>query len=191
MAKIPAIPFPSTNNEALFNTVVALKQAVEILTGQTRDDTSKAVRWEEINTLKQALGIQSGVTIISNSLAPGSAVNLTSSTSANICTVTLTPGTWTLSASLVFVGNAATTVYHNRGCITTQSATFVTNYGDTNSISNVHNGVTIYASGTDADIIGPYVVAVDVPTNIYLVAYSLFGTNTNTAYGTLRAIRIG
>src|SRR5262249_30831282 len=67
--------------------------------------------------------------IIESSVAPGSGVSLTTGVSANVTTISLTPGDWDAWGTMSFSPAVTTTMTELSGCVHSVSATFPTRPG--------------------------------------------------------------
>lgn len=123
-------------------------------------------------------------TLISANVASGSAVSLTTATSANITNITLTPGTWSVVGVVVFKPTTATSSQQN-GSISPTSATLSTTVGafTTTPFSTTASSVNI--SHTQPE----QVITVTTNTTYYLVAQATF-TGTMAAFGEIHGTRI-
>lgn len=135
---------------------------------------------------------------LTTTVASGSAVSLTTATAANIATLSLTPGTWEVSAACdhTWAGTTATVVVCG---ISGTTATQPTQAGG--AVGNVTLGTDPLVSQSitfGTTITGRYdvrispvrVVVVTAATNVFLVATSTFSAGTVAAFGTIRAVRV-
>ena len=125
---------------------------------------------------------------VSSTIVLGSAVGLTTSTPADITSISLTAGDWDVDASLWFGGNGATTVDYFRGSISATSATL----DDTPDrfSSTVKSGATVFGVANENISVGTTRFSLASTTTIYMVADTSFGVSTCSGYGTLRARRM-
>lgn len=144
-----------------------------VLSGVIRGNTSGAapasgVVGEKIETL----------------VASGAPVALTTNTAADVATVSITPGTWDVSGSVVFAGAGGLTQTLCAACIHSTSATMVTDG------SEVPSGVlTVATNDTDGISVPAKRFNVSVATTIYLVAKATFAAGSLGTYGKLIALR--
>jgi len=121
---------------------------------------------------------------VSSNIAIGSAVTLTSNTSVNVTSISLTAGDWDVSG----------VVFTNPGGTTTQSNLYASISTTTNTLSGTPNeSVAPFASpaGQPIGLTTPVVrVSIAATTTIYLVTQSAFAVSTNAAYGQIRARRV-
>lgn len=122
------------------------------------------------------------------SSVPGTTTSLSNFTYANSgATVTLTSGSWEVSANAIFTVPATTGVTQWVCSISSTSATANTNVGFMTQL----NTARVVPNNTDNNcLVGPIRFTVTTPTQIYLVVRSTFDTSTQTAGGLLRAMRV-
>lgn len=125
---------------------------------------------------------------VSAVLVSGSAISLTTATTAGITSISLTAGDWDVSAVVAFVTAATTSVTLQIGGISTTSATLPTTVS--------YGGLTQLA--LEAEVPGAATAALPVPvtrisvastTTVYLVASATFTVSTMTGYGGIMARR--
>jgi hypothetical protein len=128
---------------------------------------------------------------IESVIASGSAVSLTSTTPANMTSISLTAGDWDVDAVFQFTGNVATTVGYLVGSISTTSATLDNTAGRRDSDMYANATVFNNIAGAQANLsIPPLRFSLSGTTTIYAVAQALFATNTCSVFGILRARRV-
>jgi Pectate lyase superfamily protein len=124
---------------------------------------------------------------VSSTVLVGSAVSLTTATSANITSISLTAGDWDVSGSVIFVPAATTTVTALNGGIGTTTATLPT-------VPPLARFAEIWTSYTPNSTLYRGVATIrqslSGTTTVYLVTQSSFGTSTMTAYGHIAARRV-
>lgn len=116
----------------------------------------------------------------------GAAVSLTSGTSANVTSISLTPGNWEISG-IVWIQPASGTINtYIASAINTTSASFPTapNRGGANQLQ-----LTFPASLAQALPVGPMKLSISTTTTVYLIAFTQFSVSTNAAYGYLIGTR--
>jgi hypothetical protein len=117
----------------------------------------------------------------------GSAVALTTGTTANITSINLTAGDWDVWGSVAYTYGSGTTVTIVRGAISTTSATLPTlPAGGAYSILQMASIVTPAISMP----VGRTRISVSSTTPVYLVTQATFGTSTMSAYGGIYARRV-
>lgn len=127
--------------------------------------------------------------IFSSTIVAGSAVVLSTGTPANVATITLTAGTWDISAQPAFTGGATTQATGIRASISTSSAT--ENTAAPNFWSSSYTaGFTPFATFNLASSISPIRVALSGSQQYWLVARCEFTVAACNAFGSLRATRI-
>lgn len=117
----------------------------------------------------------------------GSAVSLTTGTTANVTSISLTSGFWRITGTVWFTQGAATTATRYIGLISPVSATL----GATGGSNRADMTSQITSNGADgALVVGPrYVNVVGGTLTMYLEANSTFAVSTMAAYGTITAER--
>lgn len=124
---------------------------------------------------------------ISSTILVGSAVSLTTATSANITSISLTGGDWDVWGTVAFTANAATTATVFQGGINTVTNTLPAIPGGG---AYAQFGISVGAGGTEPVFpIGTSRISLPSTTTIYLVAQSTFAINSLAAYGILAARR--
>jgi len=125
---------------------------------------------------------------LSSSVAQGSAVALTSTTAANVTSITLPAGEWDVSGVLALIPAASTSITVVHGSSSTTSATV----GDSAQAVSFAQSAVVPGAIAQSFVIPNYRVV--VPTNttqvIYLVARCTFTVSTLGAFGTIQARRI-
>jgi hypothetical protein len=121
--------------------------------------------------------------VISSIVTTGSAISLTTNTSANITSISLTPGDWDISGFVGFVPAATTSVNDFAGSVDTTSATLSA------------NGFRIFFPAFVPGSVNSRIPlptlrhTVSATTTYYLVALANFTVSTMVAYGTVIARR--
>lgn len=124
---------------------------------------------------------------VSSSLAPGSAVSLTTNVTANITSISLTAGDWDVWGNVGFVAAGTTTANQYGAYISTTSATIPPepNGGAFSVLQGTFSGgvaqQTIPAGYTR--------ISLAATTTVYLEAYATFSVSTMSAYGFIGARR--
>jgi hypothetical protein len=130
--------------------------------------------------------------LVQANLAYGSGPPLTSGTSVNATSISLTAGDWEVSGAVVFTAAGTTTINSLQCCITTTSATIVTT--DISAFGDFSLGNTVAMSaGGGGSIVrcGPTRLSLASTTTVFLVALATFGTSTCQLFGwNLRARRV-
>lgn len=126
---------------------------------------------------------------VSNTIASGSAVPLTTNQPANVATISLTAGDWDVAFDAWFTGNAATTVTRAQSGPSVTSNTLPTTLDALtevayNAVTIFNNATTISQGGTAARF------SLANTTTIFAVSQATFGVNSMSAYGILRARRV-
>lgn len=119
-----------------------------------------------------------------NTLASGSAVSLTTATTANITSISLNAGDWYICGVGAFNPAATTTTEYLKVGISTTSATL----GALGSYTSLPIAVTL--NSEDAEVPTPaFRINLTSTTTVYLVARAGFAVDTMAAYGRLFAWR--
>lgn len=116
--------------------------------------------------------------------ATGTAVALTTATSANCTSISLTAGDWDVFGAIIFNGNATTSTSVMMAGISTTSATLPA-APDLGQFFNGSSGVNVAISVP----VPPVRQTLASTTTVYLVAQSTFTTSTETATCKLQARR--
>lgn len=122
---------------------------------------------------------------VSSTVAAGSAVSLTTLTTANITSISLTAGDWDVSGQVVFTYSSATptSIIAN---INTTSATL----GSVEPASPYSSlSLTFSAGTTQFQGLPTGRLSLSTTTTVYLLAYSGFSGGTSAAYGWITARR--
>lgn len=125
---------------------------------------------------------------IESSVAQGSAIALTTATTANITSIVLTPGDWNVFGVVGLLPAASTSITTRSGGSSATSATL----GALGSFFASPSAATVPGAVGQVHVI-PTVrvqVAAGSSTTIYLVAQSTFTVSTMSAYGLISARRI-
>ncbi len=124
---------------------------------------------------------------ISSSVVIGSAVSLTTDTTANVTSIVLTPGDWDVSGVIGFVPAATTSITHMSGGSSETSATMGGLGKEFATTSQA------YVPGVTNEI--EYAVpttrfSVAASTTVYLTAHAIFTISTLGGYGIIGARRV-
>lgn len=133
-------------------------------------------------------------TLVTSSVPVGSAVSLTTATPANITSIILSPGDWDISGVVDFLPAASTSVTNITNSVSLTSATLSSQTGG-NGLGTDATMVWNQAASVPAALMAQEVPAVRLSitktTTVFLVAQATFTVSTMTAYGTIRANRVG
>lgn len=122
--------------------------------------------------------------IVTNKVASGSAVSLTTATGANITSISLTAGDWNVSGNVNFSASTATVTGTSAG-ISATSATVPTDG------SEVFSGVQVtLLSENDSVTLPPKQINVTTTTTVFLVGKCTFSAGSVSAFGSILARRI-
>lgn len=132
--------------------------------------------------------------IITATVIAASAVSLTTATSANVTSVSLTAGDWDVEGMIDFVTAATTNINHIHGGISDTTNTLLTQTGSANvgTDPNFNRFYFNFAPGVFTETVSTPVVRVSLAatTTIYIVASATFTVAALTAYGSIRARRV-
>lgn len=123
---------------------------------------------------------------ISSSILSASAVTITSNTPANVTSISLTPGDWDVTGTIIVNPGALSVISNIVGGINTVSAALPT-YGTENNVGLLN--ITMAAGVGSIVNMGPLRVSISSNTTVYLVVNSVFTVSTNKAYGFIGARR--
>lgn len=121
-------------------------------------------------------------------VATGSAVALTTTTPANVCSISLTAGDWDVSAVAGFTGAGATVTSNITLSHSTTSATQDGTVGKQNTFR--FNGGSGFTDVNHGVSLSPYRYSLAATTTVYLVATAVFSTSTYAVSGRLYARRM-
>lgn len=139
---------------------------------------------------------------IQSTVASGSAVALTTATTANVTSIALTPGDWDIDCQVEFSPAATTSVTQSNAAMSLTSATLPTQPGGAvgratlgpEPIITFNQAAAVPAAGY---ALAPTTVrctvsqaAPGVTVTVYLVAQATFTVSTMSAFGSIRARRI-
>ena len=125
---------------------------------------------------------------LSSSVASGSAVALTSTTAANVTSLTLTEGEWDVSGAVGFLPAGSTSITALAGGSSDTTATISTT-GD----AFVKASAAVVPGAVGQVIAIPttrYVVAAGATATVYLVARATFSVSTLGGFGKIQARRV-
>jgi hypothetical protein len=154
----------------------------------------KCVRftYDLANTRWYNAGTDTTGQFITSTVASGSAVALTTATSANVTSISLTAGDWDISGQIDYALIAATSTLFQSG-ISLTSATLPSQAGGsglgTDPLAQIPLTTTLL-SATYGQGVGPVRLSIAATTTVFLVANQTFSAGSSSAYGTIRARRI-
>lgn len=123
---------------------------------------------------------------LSSAVATGASVSLTTATTANVTSLSLTAGDWDVRGAVDFTFGAATSVTNLVGGISQTSATL----GAQDSFFDLATAAVIPTAAKDSTFACPTIrISLAATTTVYLVAQGTFTVSTLKAYGTLSARR--
>lgn len=123
---------------------------------------------------------------VSAQVLAGSAVALSSGTSANITSISLTAGDWDVWGTIAFNPAGSTTMSNNGGWVSTTSAT-----APTIPNNGAYAGQNFpFSAGTSIIFpVGKMRISLSGTTTVFLSCFSVFAVSTNAAYGFIGARR--
>lgn len=127
--------------------------------------------------------------LVNSSIPVGSAVALTTATTANVAQKLLQPGSYLVWGTVDF-GEAASTVTLEQAGITNTSATLPTQAAPLTEAYATRVMATVTATQTDQLVVMPTIITIASAVTIYLVAQATFSAGAVSAYGTLWAMQI-
>jgi len=125
--------------------------------------------------------------LISASVVVGSAVALTTSTAANITSISLTAGDWDVSACASFLPAGTTSVTQYVGTISTTSATLNTTPGN---IASFTQAAAVPGNLQSHFCISPVRFSLSGATTVFLVSQTTHTVSTMGGFGTIRGRRM-
>lgn len=124
---------------------------------------------------------------VESSIASGSAVSLSTGTTADVTSISLTAGDWDVWGNVALLANSSTVTTIVQAAINTVSATLPT---------LPSQGAHAFWRGSVTGVTSPWVgptgsrrVSLSATTTVYLIANATFTTSTNAAYGYIGARR--
>lgn len=125
--------------------------------------------------------------LIESEITQGSAVSLTTGTTANVTSISLTAGDWDVWGSVWFNPAATTTITRYSGAISSSSATLPTAPGS--GAYFVKQQASLAPNVQEGFPVGMRRISLSGTTTIYLVARATFADSTLSAYGYIGARR--
>lgn len=130
---------------------------------------------------------------ITSTIAAGAPITLTTATSANITSISLTAGDWDVAAQVTHNAAATTSVTLLQIGISATTATLPTQAGGsgigTDPLAIFRQAAAVPAGALTTNV-GPVRISLAATTTIYIVANDTFTVAGMTAYGTIRARRV-
>jgi hypothetical protein len=127
---------------------------------------------------------------ITGTLAEASGITLTTSTYTDITSISLTPGTWSITATAEFAASGS----NPNNTLTLLAIATASGNSSTGIISGVNRTSLPLPPVSGANMglsIPSYVVTIASNTNYYAKAVAVFTSGGNKVWGEIRAIRIG
>jgi hypothetical protein len=132
--------------------------------------------------------------VVSATLTRASATSLTTATPKNVTSITIQPGSWTLTSQLGFVLTSAATsqLWHSISAVSATKPSTATATGVQNANGEINSTFQVaISSGTLDFSIAPLISEINISaaTTYYLVAEASFTGTGVTAFGSLVARR--
>jgi hypothetical protein len=125
--------------------------------------------------------------IISSTIAVGSAVTLTSGTTSDVTSISLTAGEWYVNGQVDYRAASSTSITILTQGVSSTSATL----GGQDTFSRNVSAAFVPTASNDVGLpVRGQAISLTATTTIYLVANATFSANTLSAYGTLQARRV-
>jgi hypothetical protein len=148
-------------------------------------DTSRLSRLGVIDGSNAAAGVN-GENLAASQTTP---VSLTTAVTANIATLALTPGDWSVSGVVIFTPSAAPSAL--AAAVATVSATLPTAAQIAAGVGNMTQyRLTFTSAQTQTMQAGICRISVSANTNVFLAAQGTFASGTLTATGYISARRV-
>jgi hypothetical protein len=129
--------------------------------------------------------------IISAVVTAGSAVALTTATTANVTSITLGPGTWRVTGSVAFDPGASTSITRMIGAINTTSVTIPTVDVVAGAVVGISYDAFVPGATGQNFYVGEAILTLTAAsTTVYLIARANFTVSTLGAYGKIQAQRL-
>lgn len=127
---------------------------------------------------------------VSSTVASASAVALTTATTANVTSISLTAGDWNVWGNVYFTQGATTTATAYSAGVSQTTATLPGNDGG-NQVNLAGTGAALLAGNPAPTLTTPTGrISLTGTTTIFLTAQSTFLISTQAAFGTIRARRV-
>lgn len=128
---------------------------------------------------------------VSNEVASGAAIALTTATPVNITSISLTAGDWDVSGIIHYVPPASTRIFAINTSVNTVSATPSTTTDRVTTLSVSATGAWVPGNAFPiTQRVSSCRFSLNAVTTVYLVTNQIFDTSTLTAYGMIWARRI-
>ena len=145
--------------------------------------TNPSIITPSITGITSGAGPAAGTVGETNTLSSGSAVSMTTGTSVNCNSASLTAGEWLIFAQAVFTANTGTTTSVYAASVSTTSGTL------TNArLAQIYPGSP--TAQTNYMSLPPFILLSSATTTVYIVGNSSFSGSTQTCNGTWSAVRI-
>lgn len=131
--------------------------------------------------------------IVTATVAAGAAVALTTATSANVTSISVTAGDWDIFGQIDFALGATTSITQLNAAISLTTGTLSTQPGGSGLGTDPATLQNLAATVPAANVFqacGPVRLSVAATTTVYLVANATFTVSTCAAFGTIRARRV-
>jgi hypothetical protein len=188
ISNTPAGNIAATNVQSAINELDSEKAALA-------GDAAQAFSCSTLTAATGVLGVADGSDagagyigeVISSSVAVGSPVALTTATTADVTSITLTSGRWLITGNVNFTQVGGVTSTSQLGGISGTSG--ISPALDKTSVFSVGTGI---ASLVTRQTVPPQYASPGTTTTYYLVAQATFTGGTSlSAYGNIQAVRVG
>lgn len=166
----------------------ALKRSSAALQVRLADDTDYAQIISKGTTTNDNAAAGNLGEIIESEILVGSAVALTTNTSANVTSISLTAGDWDVWGNVWYTPAATTSITIHQGAINTVSATLPTAPGAGAFYKVVE--AALVPNAIFGESVGQRRLSLSATTTVYLVAQATFTISTLSAYGYIGARRV-
>lgn len=127
---------------------------------------------------------------LKTTVASGSAVSLTTATSTNLATQSLTAGDWDVFVTFIYIPGATTSITQLSQGISQTTATLPTTTTGAGDYTVFSTAATVPGANNISQTVGPFRVSLSGTTNVFAVARPTFTISTLTVYGSIRARRV-
>ena len=131
---------------------------------------------------------------ITSTVASGSAVTLTTATTANVTSISLTAGDWDVNGAVDYIFAATTSVTQLQAGVSLTSATLAGQAGGaglgTDPTVSLAQPAAVPTALPYVQMIAPVRVSIAATTTVFLVSQAVFTVAACTAFGTIRARRV-
>jgi hypothetical protein len=127
---------------------------------------------------------------LKTTVASGSAVSLTTATSTNLASVSLTAGDWDVFVTAIYIPGATTSISQLSQGISQTTGTLPTTTTGAGDYTVFSTAAAVPGTNNISQTVGPVRVSLAGTTTVYAVCRPTFTLSTLTVYGSIRARRI-